>query len=448
MPPTHSVIVIGAGISGLACAYRLKKRGCDVLALEASDFPGGMIRSVEENGYLFETGPQSFSTTAQLNELIDDLGLASELVTAPAKAPRYILVNGELRTVPLSPGSFLASSLLSWATKFSILREPFSKSVPPEDDESIAAFVRRKFTPELMELLVGPFVSGIYAGDPEKISLRTAFPTIHEAEKTAGSIVRGMKGATKNRTGQRVKSTLVSFRHGNQALPDALAAKLGDSLRIGVQVSAIARASDRRFAVTSTAGQFDAEHVVLATPTNVAAELLRPIAEAAASALSQIEYAPVAVVSLGFSEADVARNLDGFGFLVPRTAGIRTLGTIWNSSLFPNRSDHGDVLVTSFLGGATDPEAIRLSDEALVEQASKDVDAPLELILGPQISKVSKYPRAIPQYNLGHTTRLAAIAEDLAKIPGLYLTGNYLNGPSIGACVEHAQSVAESIRIS
>lgn len=451
MATTHSVIVVGGGISGLACAHALKKRGVDVLVLESSNSPGGMIKSVEENDFLFEAGPQSFSTTHQLNALINDLGLSSGLVTAPAKAPRCILIKGKLREVPLSPPAFLASSLFSWSTKFSLLREPFGKSVLPTDDESIANFVRRKFTNELLELLAGPFVSGIYAGDPEKLSLRAAFPQIYEAEKHAGSIIRGMKAAAKAKTGPHQKPTLASFKNGNETLPRALSQALGDSVRTGTQVTQITRISNEQFELMATSAsraiQFRAPHVVVATPTYTTAYLLQELAPIAAESLSEIDYAPVAVVSLCYRRADVARSLNGFGFLVPRSAGLRILGTVWNSSLFPNRAPQDHVLITSFLGGATDPATASLSESSLIDLAHRELSPLLGLKSQPTASRVTAYKHAIPQYNLGHLTRLAAIQSDLANVPGLHLTGNYFRGPSIGACVEHAQSVAESIRV-
>ena len=451
MSTSHLVIVVGAGISGLACAYALKKSGADVLLLESSASPGGMIHSVEDAGFLFETGPQSFSATTTLNALAQDLGLTNELVPAPFGAPRYIFVDGKLKPVPLSPPAFLGSSLLNWSTKFSILREPFQKSFPPEEDESIADFVRRKFSPELLNLLVGPFVSGIYAGDPEKISLRAAFPALYEAEKAAGSIIRGMKSVTtKGIEPQAKKMTLASFRRGNQSLIKALAVRLGDSLRTDVRVTQIARAASSGFELLadtpSGAAQFRSTKIVLATPTCVAASLLKPLAPAAADALSQIEYAPVAVVSLGYRRADVAHSLNGFGFLVPRSVGLRILGTVWSSSLFPNRAPADHVQVTSFLGGATDPETVSLSDSSLVDLAHRELTAILGLKSRPIVSRVTTYENAIPQYNLGHTARLATVRSVLENIPDVRLVGNYLRGPAIGACIEQAQEVAESIR--
>ena len=443
--------MIGGGISGLACAYALKKSGKDVLLLESSRSPGGVIKSVSDQGFLFESGPQSFSATPTLKALFDDLKISGDLVSAPSRAPRYILVNRKLRGVPLSPPALLTSSLLSWSTKLSLLREPFGKTIPPSNDESIANFVRRKFTGELLELLAGPFVSGIYAGDPERLSLRAAFPQLYEAERQAGSIIRGMKAAAKAKSGAHQQATLASFRNGNETLTRALSRALEDSIRTGTQVTQITRISNQQFeleAISATRTiQFHASHVVVATPTYMAAYFLQDLAPIAAESLSEIDYAPVAVVSLGYRRKDVARSLNGFGFLVPRPAGLRILGTVWNSSLFPNRAPQDHIQLTSFLGGATDPPTVSLSESILIHLAHSELLPILGLKKEPAVSHVTSYKHAIPQYNLGHLDLLAAIQSDLAKIPGLYLTGNYFRGPSIGACVEHAQSVAESVRI-
>lgn len=451
MATTHSVIVIGAGISGLVCAYALKKSGKDVLLLESSEKPGGVIQTLSENGALFETGPQSFSTTPMLTTLIDDLKLSDQLVVAPPKAPRYILVNGQLQAVPLSPSALLISSLLSWTTKLSLLREPFRKTIPPSDDESVAEFVRRKFTPELLELLVGPFVSGIYAGDPERLSLQAAFPQLHEAEERAGSVIQGMKAAAKAKPGPHQKPVLASFREGNATLPRTLSQVLADSFQQNVRVTKLNRDASGEYAVEvanpSGPVQFRTRHLVLATPTRVAAALLESFLPAGAAILAQMEYAPVAVVSLGYRRADVSHSMNGFGFLVPRSAGLRVLGTVWNSSLFPNRAPQGQILLTSFLGGTTDPSAAALPTSEIVALAHKELSPILGLKAQPVTSHATAYEFAIPQYAIGHAHRIAALRRVLANLPGLHLVGNYLNGPAIGACVEQAQAVAESIRI-
>ena len=449
-------IVVGAGISGLACAYALKKAGQNVLVLEAAARPGGVIQSVEEGGYLFELGPQSFSSTAELTELCDELGLADQALAAPHSAPRYVLIDGNLTAVPLSPPALLFSNLLSGQTKLSLLKDVFGKSTPPEEDESIAAFVRRKFTSQLLERLVGPFVSGIYAGDPEQLSLRAAFPMLYEGEKSAGSVIRGgfKAGAAKKReTASRVKHRpgLLTFSSGNSSLPQVLARALGSAVRCNVAISEV-RHSDGKFALQtqSASGREDlaCDHLVLATPTGVSARLLGVLAPEASTALNKISYASIAVVSLGYKREQVAHSLDGFGFLVSRSSGMRTLGSVWNSSLFRARAPAGHVLLTNFVGGATDPAAAALPEDELAAFVHREIAAVLNISGEPAVRRVTRYSRAIPQYNLGHLERLKTIEHAVGAFPGLHVIGNYWRGPAIGACVKHAQEVARQIRIS
>jgi oxygen-dependent protoporphyrinogen oxidase len=456
---THvSALVVGAGISGLACAYYLRKSGIEAEIVEASSRPGGMIRSERREGFLLELGPQSFSSTPQLTELCRDLGIASELVEAPPRAPRFLLLNGQLRPAPLDPLAFFASSLFSARTKASVLRDLFGHSSPPDADESVADFIRRKFSPELLDKLVGPFVSGIYAGDPEELSLRAAFPKLHEAEIASGSIIRGMLRAArtaKSQSGPKKRSTLQSFRDGNETLVSALAGKLGSALRTEVSVSGIScksMASSVKFEVELSARgsteKITADNLVLAAPTHVIATLLRNPQNECALSLASIEYAPVGVVSLGYVKSAVGRSLDGFGFLIPRSEGLRTLGTVWNSSLFPARAPDGHALLTSFVGGSTDPQAATLSSDELVSLVHNEIARLLNVGQPPVFSNVTLYARALPQYNLGHSERLAAVHKLSAMFPGLLFAGNYLRGPAIGACLEQAQSVAQAIRAS
>ena len=451
---THvPVLVVGAGISGLVCAHSLRKSGIDAQIVEASGHPGGVIRSERRDGFLLELGPQSFSGTRQLRDLSRDLAIESELIEAPPHAPRFLVLDGQLRQAPLSPPAFFASPLFSARTKWSILRDALGHSTPPDADESVAAFTRRKFSPELLDKLVAPFVSGIYAGDPEKLSLRAAFPQLFEAERTAGSIVRGMLRAAKSKKGAKQRPTLQTFRDGNETLIRALAANLGPALRCGIEVTAIQRRGTglpppgEGFVVGAKteagAESIVADGLILAVPTHVAAGLLQRGAE---SPLPGIEYAPIAVVSLGYRQEDVKYSLGGFGFLVPRSEGLRTLGTVWNSSLFPGRAPQGYVLLTSFIGGATDPQAVALSVEEISAIVHREIRAILSIRGVPAFSNVQTYTRALPQYNIGHTTRLGSLARESSLFLNLKLVGNYLRGPAIGACIEQALRVADEIR--
>jgi len=449
------VLVVGAGISGLVCAHSLRKSGIDAQIVEASGHPGGVIRSERRDGFLLELGPQSFSGTGQLLDLCRDLAIEDELIEAPPRAPRFLVLDGQLRQAPLSPSAFFASRLFSARTKWSVLRDALGHSTPPDAGESVAAFTRRKFSPELLDKLVAPFVSGIYAGDPEKLSLQAAFPQLFEAERTAGSIVRGMMRAAKSKTGPKQRPTLQTFRDGNETLIMALARNLGHALRCGTEVTAIQRrgtglpSSGEGFEVRAKteagAESMVADGIILAVPTYVAASLLHPGAE---STLGGIEYAPIAVVSLGYHQEDVQYPLEGFGFLVPRSEGLRTLGTVWNSSLFPGRAPQGSVLLTSFVGGATDPQAVALSAEEISAIVHREIRPILSIRGVPAFSSVHVYPRALPQYNIGHTTRVGGLARESSFSLNLRLVGNYLRGPAIGACIEQALAVADEMRIA
>lgn len=456
MTSLSPVIVIGGGISGLVCAHALTQAGIDALVLEASPRAGGMIRSERRDGFLLELGPQSFSGTAPLRTLTADLGIADQLVQASPTAPRYVLLAGALQAVPLNPAALLTSSLLSARTKWNLARDIFGTTSALEYDESIADFTRRKFGNQLLDRLVGPFVSGIYAGDPERLSLRSSFPRLHEAEKSAGSVVRGMvqgmRRAAKSRKGPREKPSLLSFRDGNETLVRALSEKLAARLRLGAQVLRIG-ASREAGAITfdvqiSQSGkeeQLRASRLVLATPADVAGVLLRDLNAAFEPVLAGIEYAPVAVVSLGYRQEDIGHSLHGFGFLAPRSSGLRLLGCVWNSSLFPGRAPAGHALLTCFVGGATDPSAAALPHEDLAQLVHRELVPLLALQAPPGFSHVQMYRHALPQYNLGHLERLTALEQLRAIFPGLFFVGNYLRGPAIGDCVDLGKTVAADI---
>jgi len=458
-------LVVGAGISGLATAYALQKAGIATRVVEGAARPGGVIQSVKRDGYLLECGPQSFSGNGAISAMCRDLGILEERVLADPKAPRYVLIDGKLQNVPMGPG-LLTSSFMSGGTRTAILRDIFGKSESPEPDESVAGFIRRKFSPPLLDRLVGPFVSGIYAGDPEKLSLRAAFPILYEAEKAAGSITRGVFKVIKQRKSAngtqpqapKEKPTLQTFRDGNETLIRAIAGRLGERLTCGTEVTRIEaldpgqepKTARFRLALRGPRGDetVETERLILSVPTETAGRLLESLDLGFAVQLGAVAYSGVAVVSLGYRKGDVRDSLTGFGFLVPRSSGLSILGTVWNSSLFPGRAPQGQALLTSFVGGATNPGAMNKSPEQLAAEVHRELSPLLGLRTEPVFSNVTIWKRAIPQYNLGHTARLAAVESLRTRFPGLYFSGNYLNGPAIGTCVEHALKVADEVRVS
>jgi len=447
-------LVVGGGISGLACAYRLKQLGVDVTLLEAQQSAGGLIGSVRKDGFLFDHGPQSFQGTDLLLDLIHELGIEDELQIANPKAPRYVLRGGRLQHIPMSPQGVLTSSLLTVRSRWKVVSEPFRRTRPPTEDESVADFVRRKFGHEILEYLVSPFVSGIYAGDPEKLSLRAAFPSLEEWERQFGSVLRGAMKSRPLKEKQSGPPPLCSFRGGLGTLMQALARSLGSRVRLGSRVHSIrptrATGTDGYEIEVNENGQtetFRTRAIVLATPAYTAAQILQPVSTPLAHALSGIAYAPVAVVATGYFSKQFSRPLDGFGFLVPRREKFRTLGTVWNSSLFPGRAPEGSGTITSFLGGAMDADAVAKPETEIAEIAH-DENARIMGISGPpQVTAVWKYGKALPQYNLGHGHIIERIRDCLEANPGLFLAGNYLQGPAIGKCVERGFRTAESAHV-
>ena len=440
-----AVVVAGGGISGLACAYRLQKLGVSVLVLEAGSHAGGLIESVANGNSLFESGPQSFQGTETLLGLIRELGIEGMLCTAPPGAPRYVLRHGKLQAIPLSPQALLTTSLLGTRTRLRIAKDAAGHSKPPSEEESVAAFVRRKFGHEILEYLVTPFVSGVYAGDPEKLSLRAAFPSLEEWEREHGSILRG---AVKSRSaGSPSAPALCSFKEGLEQLPRAIADHLGAQFQSGAAVRSITSRGGSGYKVqfeqNGTSCEVTAGAVVSAVPAYATGLLVQSVSATIAKLLSGILYAPVAVVAHTYYTKQVGATLDGFGVLIPRTEKLRTLGIVWNSSLFPGRAPEGQVAFSSFLGGATDELILDKTDEEIAAVVAHDAAQILQITGSPISSQIWRHPKALPQYNLGHGHIVEAIAAERAKTPGLFLTGNYLEGPAIGRCVETAFRVAD-----
>ncbi|MGA8675371.1 MAG: protoporphyrinogen oxidase [Candidatus Acidiferrales bacterium] len=449
--PTR-VAVIGAGISGLACAYRLQQSGVDVALLEASDHAGGLIGTVEKGGALFETGPQSFQGTDALLDLIRELGIEGQLQKADPRAPRYVFLHGHLRKIPMSPQALLTAPLLGPGSRWKIATEAFKRSKPPSEEETVASFVRRKFGHEILEYLVAPFVSGVYAGDPEQLSLKAAFPSLDEWEREYGSVLRGAMKSRPAKAKGGGPPPLCSFRRGMATLPRAMAGKLGERLQTGTTVLEIRRAAGSAGGAYEIRAQQQGQErravvdaVVIAAPAYAAGALLGSVSSQIAQVLCGVPYAPVAVVAANYYRQQVGDPLDGFGFLVPRGQKVRTLGTVWNSSLFAGRAPDGAVTMTSFIGGATDVEIVQHSEEEIA-RIVQDENARILGITGPPVeSAVWGYTRALPQYNLGHGHIVETIRDAERQIPGLFFAGNYLEGPAIGKCVENGFHAAEAV---
>jgi oxygen-dependent protoporphyrinogen oxidase len=442
------VIVVGAGLTGLVAAYRLQHAGLRVTTVEAAERAGGVIGTGTHEGYLFELGPNTaLDSSPEIGTLLDELRISDQRIdTQPEATRRYVVRAGRLVALPHSAASFVTTPLLSLRGKLRLLAEPFVRRASTAD-ESVAAFIERRLGPEVLETAVAPFVSGIYAGDPEQLSVAATFPRLHQFERDHGSLLRGAIAARRsNRATRPRRIRSFSFRNGLQTLTDALAGSL-PTLRCGVRALRVARhdGGDYRVDVAGSALEtLAARAVVLALPAYAAATLVDPLTSDAAAALRAIPYAPLAVIVSGYRRQDIQHPLDGFGFLAAEREQLALLGTLFSSSLFAGRASSGHVLLTSFVGGARHPTRAALSEAEI----ASIVGAELGRLLGAGSTlfrHVKRWPQAIPQYTIGHLERIARLDAAERALPGLFFCGNYRGGVAIGDCIVNGGAVAEKV---
>ncbi len=468
-------LIVGAGISGLSLAHALQKEAktgtpLKILVAESQGRVGGNITTATADGFLWEEGPNSFSPTPELMKLAVDVGLKQELIFADRKLPRFVYWQNKLQPVPMTPQAMIQSRLLSFPGKLRALFGALGFVAPAMgdllsqqgDEETVSQFFRRHLGTEVMQRLVEPFVSGVYAGDPQQLSAAAAFGRVTKMADLGGGLVAGALLSARKRpkkmppdpnVPQTKPGELGSFEGGLKALPEAIAAQLADRLKLNWHLTRLDRTERETYiAVFSTPDgqqEVEARTVVLTTPAYITAELLQPLQPEVSSVLQTFTYPTVACVVLAYPVSDVKGKLVGFGNLIPRGQGIRTLGTIWTSSLFPNRAPAGWQTLSSYIGGATDSEIANLDAEQIVREVHRDLSRIL-LKPGaaqPKVLAVNVWKRAIPQYNLGYFDRLQQIENGLKSLPGLYLCSNYVGGVALGDCVrrgfERAQEVGE-----
>ena len=452
----QSVIVIGGGISGLATAWWLHKASVDVLVLERDRVPGGTMRTVRETRWLIETGPNSaLETTPLFQTLFDDLGLRDEVLYANESSNnRYILREGELHALPMSPGAFFRSRLWSIGGKLRLLKEPFVRRA--EREETVAEFVERRLGREFLDYAINPFVAGVYAGNPEELSVRAAFPKLYRLEEKYGGLIRGQIKGRKERRERAEQSKdrarMFSFKQGMQTLPAALHRALAGRVKTSMEVRQISFTDDARvphFEVRGrnkkTSFKLMADAVVTAIPTGGTAALLSRFGKPLSDSLSRIPYPPVAEVYLGFRSEDIGRKLDGFGFLVPARENRKILGTIWSSALFPGRAPQGFEALTTFVGGSRQPELVEYDDEQLIQLVTQELGQIMGVRDTPCIARVTKWQHAIPQYILGHLDIMEELEYLERRHPGLFISGNFRGGISVGDCVMRSERVARQV---
>jgi protoporphyrinogen/coproporphyrinogen III oxidase len=445
-----SVAIIGAGITGLTAAFRLQREGIPVTVYEASPRVGGPIRSVRRDGYLAECGPNSIlETSALVSNLVKDVGLESRRVYCnPSAKRRYIVRNGKPIAAPDSPAKFFATPLFSTAAKLRLVGEPFvSRSLEPE--EALAHFVRRRLGQEFLDYAINPFVGGIYAGDPELLSVQQAFPKLHAVEQQYGSLILGqfLGARERKRRGEVSKQSapMFSFDTGLETLPLAIAEHLGNSVRLNCAVNLL-RKTETGWEVTTDDTFEEHSAVLLAVGAHQLAGM-RIEAEnfPDLSPLAEVVYPPVASVTLGFRRLDIQAELDGFGVLVPQAERLNILGTLFTSSLFPNRAPDRHVTLTTYIGGSRAPHLALQNRDTLVDRVLNDLRKLLGVSGPPTFEECFIFPEAIPQYNVGYGRFKQLMADAETAAPGLFISGNARCGISLSDSILSAHKGAENL---
>lgn len=451
------IVIVGGGLSGLAAAFRIRQAhpSYHLTLLEARPRLGGNIGTDRVDGFTVERGPNGlFDAKPHAIQLCRDLGLADRLIPASegSRKNRFLFLEGELHRLPGDPLGLLFTRVLSFLGKMRVLSEPFRrrpKSVP--EDESIAAFARRRFGKEAADVFIDGLVTGIHAGDPERLSVAAAFPRLPLFEKEYGSVLKGFiqsaklrKKAALARGEKPAPQRMWSFREGLQVLIDTLAAKLGDAIRTGVSVNRLSP-DGGGWQVHTDAGPHPADLVILTTPADHQAKLLSPWNPRLGELINSIRYAAVNVAVLGYREQDAPIRPDGFGYIAPQNTKRDVLGVQWCSSTFHDRAPPGHVLWRALCGGVNRPDMTTLPDEEFLHRVQHEMMMTMGVTGEPVFSRVVRWPRAIPQYEIGHPKRVAEIMTLAANHPGLILGGNAYRGVAINDCCEQAEEITRRV---
>jgi len=449
------IVVVGGGISGLSLAFRLEQAlpSANVTLLERAERLGGTIATATTQGFRVELGPNGFLDNKPATvDLSREIGLGDRLLAASESAGRnrFLFLRGNMRQLPAGPLSFLFSNVVGWRSKFAVLTERFRAARRDGVDESIEDFARRRGSNEIAETLVDAFVTGIHAGDPGLLSVKAAFPRLYAFEQEHGSVSKGLAHAAKIRRQTNPtagRQQMWSFADGLQLLVETLRQRLRTAPSTGVEVTKVLRDNDAWKVHGRGSEVWPADVVVLACPAHQQVAILADLDEPLAQEVGGIAYNAVAVVALGYRRAEIAHPLDGFGYLTPGRERRDVLGVQWCSSIFPGRAPDGMVLLRAMCGGWHRPEMVDWPEEQLVRAVRQELAVTLGIQALPVMHHIQRWPRAIPQYHLGHLDRLERIQGRLARHRGLFLTGNSYRGVAMNDCVEQAEIVTKQVKM-
>lgn len=448
------IVVIGAGISGLTSAYLLSKKGFDVKVVEKNSVVGGSIESVTENGFLFDRGPNSaLETTPVIGQLIRELELEPELLYASKQAnKRYILRDNKLHSLPMSPPGLIKTKLFSTKAKFRLMAEPFIGRSNDGYYQSLAEFVKRRLGQEFLDYAINPFVAGVYAGRPEDLSVKSAFPKLYALEEKYGGLivgtVRSIRERKKRAEVAKQSAKMLSFKSGMIALPKAIEKYFGSSILLSSEVVSIDK-NENEFSVSfqqnGTTNKIDCNAVLSTIPSYTASRIFAKYDKEFKTHADAIYYPPVLVCYLVYDRKNIKQDLDGFGFLIPAKENKSFLGALWSSIIFSDRTEESKAAFTLFVGGSRNPEFVKEDRTALLTKVRNEFEALMGITAAPIFTSERFWEKAIPQYNLGYIEHERFFDEFEKRNPGLFVSGNFRGGISVGDCVKNADLVANKI---
>jgi len=450
------VVIVGGGISGLSALHfiRTLKPTLSVTLYEKEPRLGGTVGTDHVDGYSLDWGPNGFLDREPLTlRMVRELGIERDLERAgEAVQNRFILRDGTLQPVPMSPVKFFQSGILSVPGRLRVMMEPFGRKAP-DGDESVYDFAKRRIGREAADYLVQPMVSGVYGGMADRLSLQSTFKIMHDMEAQYGSLVRAMIAKAREARKKKRKAGgpagpggwLTSFKGGLYKLIEQCNERYRDHIVTGTGIANIIPDGDGYVLTMVDGSTVAAKAVILATPAYHTAEIVRDTSGSLASVLDKIEYSPIAVVCFGYDKEKIKRDLDGFGFLVPRKENRRLLGSIWTSSIFENRAPEGKAQFRSMVGGDGDHEVMDLTDGELIAIVRKELNDIVGLWGDPELVRIYRWQRGIPQFKIGHSERMAQIENELDRLGNLYITGNAYYGIGLNDCIKQSFRVAEAL---
>ncbi len=429
------VIIIGAGISGLSLAYFLQQKNIPYQLIEKSNEVGGYLQTKKIDKYQFDLGANTILTDEFLMNFLQEIGLENEIIEAKdVSKNRYILKNGKYCALPSKPQHLLFNSFFSWKTKWKIYQE-LNKKKENIENETLSHFFERRFSKEIVDYALTPFVRGIYAGNPDNLLIEKTFPLLKKYENEYGSVIRGF---IKNKSGERKKT--ISFKNGMNILPVFIAKKLSN-ITLDCEVKNIEKSEDK-YIIQTTKGNFEGDKIVFALPSFNVSKLLCNILPDS-KVLNEINYAPMKIVYSIYEKESVKHQLNGFGGLNPAVENTFALGSIWNSSIFDNRCKENQVMFTTFVGGSAAPEKIKLSEQETKEKVHQELSNFYKITKKPIFSYIYFWENALPQYDK-NCIKAHEWIENQQK-NNIFVCANWYGGVSLGDCIKKAENLTKNL---